>query len=163
MPKIGQFVQVRFHNGIFFDATVKEWSDGKSILILSDQNEVIIHNTLQNVLLVKIIKTKNVSEETKSEPIKEKLVDELEKEKKQHNAVRSDIKMAELKDELNRLEREEQLQNIKTFKPDGFREVNYGIPRHISIGSASQHTDQKTTSTDSSLNSELQNLFNQKY
>lgn len=180
IPQKGQFVQVRFNNGIFFDAIVEEWSDQKSELILPDTKErVIIQKTLQDVLLVKIINNipkneqpnelqqSNVYLGNKSvyvdnlEPIhiKNELYNEFETLKKEPKNPNSLARMAELKDELNKIEREEILKKSRSFEPTGTRTVSYGIPRNIQISSSAQHSIKKTTPTDSEFNTELQNLF----
>lgn len=162
-PEPGQFIQVRFNNGVFFDAVVEEWSDQKSILTLTDNSNdtVVIQKTLQDVLLVKIFANKNIPAS------KQQYITEIEEEfqtlKAQPKNDNTLTKMAELKDELNKIEREEILKTTKSHIPSGLKEVTYGIPRNIQISSAAQHTSEKIASTNSQLNSELSKLFNKKH
>ncbi len=162
-PEPGQFIQVRFNNGVFFDAIVEEWSDQKSVLTLTDNSNdtVVIQKTLQDVLLVKIFANKNtpiVKQQYKSEVDEE--FEELKAQPKNDDTL---TRMAELKDELNKIEREEVLTKIKSHVPSGLKEVTYGIPRNIQISSAAQHTEQEVASTNSQLNSELSKLFGKKH
>jgi tetrahydromethanopterin S-methyltransferase subunit A len=158
----GQFIQIRFNNGVFFDAIVEEWSDQKSIVKLADTNEiVIIQKTLQDVLLVKVLAVKN--EPIVKQQYKSEVDEEFETLKAQPKNNDTLARMAELKDELNKIEREELLKKTLSHKPSGLKEVTYGIPRHIQVSSAAQHTEQKIASTNSQLNSELSKLFGQKH
>lgn len=161
-PEYGQFIQVRFNNGVFFDAVVESWSDEKSVLILSDTNDkVVIQKTLQDVLLVKILAHKNVPE------VKQQHKTEIDEEFEElFELPKTDdtlSRMAELKDELNKMEREEVFNKTASHKASGVREVTYGIPRNIQIGSAAQHTQQKIASANSQLDSELSRLFSKKH
>lgn len=165
----GQFVQIRFNNGIFFDAIIEDWSDQKSIVSLPDTREtVIIQKTLQDVLLVKVF--------NKSPEIKKKEIEIKEEKDKKLDNVRSEFdklkdettsptslkKMSELKDEMNKLEREEVFGRMKEFKPDGVREIVYGLPRNLQISGAAQHTNQETPPPNIKFGAELQNLFRKK-
>jgi hypothetical protein len=185
-PIKGQKVQIRFNNGIFFDAVVEDWSDQKSIVMLPDSAEkVIIQKTLQDVLLVKIMsnieETKVQSVEQSNEPnvflghkgihvpglkpivIDNSVSEEFDRLKEQPKNENNLTRMAELKDALNKLEREETVKKATSFMPSGARQVTYGIPRNISISSTSQHTEQEVASTNSDIGAELQDLFSQEY
>jgi hypothetical protein len=162
-PEPGQFIQVRFNNGVFFDAIVEEWSDQKSILTLTDNSNdtVVIQKTLQDVLLVKIFANKNTP--VAKQQYKSEVDEEFEELKAQPKNYDSLTRMAELKDELNKIEREEILKKTTSYEPSGLKEVTYGIPRNIQISSTAQHSEQKIASTNSQLNSELSKLFNKKH
>lgn len=162
-PEPGQFIQVRFNNGVFFDAIVEEWSDQKSVLKLTDNSNdtVIIQKTLQDILLVKIFANKNIPEV--KQQYKTEIDEEFETLKDQAKTDDKILRMAELKDELNKIEREEVFNRTASHTPSGVREVTYGIPRNIQISSAAQHTQQKIASTDSQLDSELSKLFGKKH
>lgn len=153
-PVKGQKVQIRFNNGVFFDAIVDNWSDQKSVVRTIDGGDtVIIQKTLQDVMLVKIF--------NQSAPVIEpnNMNEEFENLKEQPKNENNLKRMAELKDTLNKLEREEVLKKATSFTPSGLRQVTYGIPRTIQVGSTPQHTSQEITATDSDIDSELQNLF----
>lgn len=157
-PSKGQKVQVRFNNGVFFDAIVEQWSDQKSILILPDSGEtVVIQKTLQDVMLVKILNSPKASKVEIEEP--NEIHGEFEALKEQPKNENNLKRMSELKDALNKLEREEVLKQATSFKASGVRQVTYGIPRNISVSSTTQHTEEETGSKSSDINSELQNLF----
>lgn len=157
-PLRGQKVQVRFNNGIFFDAVVENWSDQKSILMLPDSGEtVVIQKTLQDVMLVKILNSPKPSKVEIEEP--NEIHEEFETLKEQPKNENNLKRMSELKDALNKLEREEVLKKATSFTASGVRQVTYGIPRNISISSTTQHTTEEIATTDSDINSELQNLF----
>ncbi len=183
IPQQGQTVQIRFNNGIFFDAIVQEWSDQKSKVKLLDSDDiVIIQKTLQDVLVVKIIapKQSNVSQ-TQEMPIEEHFSEEYatneyepmntsndvsnEFEELKAQAITPDKlkRMAELKDEMNKIEREETFKKLRTFEADGMRQVQYGLPTSIKVSGIAQHTDEEIASTDTGFYSELQGLFNKKH
>jgi hypothetical protein len=161
-PEYGQFIQVRFNNGVFFDAVVESWSDEKSVLILPDTSDkVVIQKTIQDVLLVKILAHKNVPEckvQHKTEVDRE--FEELKDQPKTDETL---TRMAELKDKLNQIEREEVFSKAAMHKPSGMKEVTYGIPRNIQISSAAQYTAEEITLPNSKFNSELSELFSQKH
>lgn len=169
-PRKGQLVQVRFNNGIFFDAVIEEWTDQKSILTLPDTGEtVIIQKTLQDVLLVKIADNINNKQNNYSnkinqysnEPQKYELQQEFDEIKEQPKNKSNLSRLAELKDELNKLDRKEVLKRATSFEPGGTREVNYGIPRNIKVSGATQYANQEATSPDNEFGEGLQELFNQ--
>lgn len=170
-PEQGQLVQVRFNNGTFFDAIVESWSDQKSVVKMVDSEDlIIIQKTLQDVLAVKIVVVKKPAE-----PIEESL--ESDTPTMSANEVNDEFsylrdepitpynlkRMAELKDEMNKLDREAAFKKLRTFEATGVRSVQYGIPRNIQVGSTTQHTEQEATSADSGFYSEVQGLFNKKY
>ena len=157
-PIKGQFVQVRFNNGTFFDATVEEWSDQKSIVILPDTNDrVIIQKTLQDVLLVKMFATK-ISPEIKKQYDME-IQQEFETLKEQPKNDASIKRMSKLKDDLNKIERQEFKKKATSHTINGMRAITYGIPGNISVGGITQHTDEEIATTDIEFGSELCELF----
>jgi hypothetical protein len=157
-PSKGQKVQVRFNNGVFFDAIVENWSDQKSVLVLPDTGDkVIIQRTLQDVMLVKIFNSQKPSKVEIEEP--NEIHEEFEVLKNQPKNENNLKRMSELKDALNKLEREEVLKQATSFKASGIRQVTYGIPRTLQISSATQHTEEEVGPKTSDINSELQDLF----
>ena len=170
-PQPGQLVQIRFNNGIFFDAIVQEWSDQKSSVKLPDTNEVvIIQKTLQDVLVVKILKSatqepkhqeSGIIEEYYEEPIVDanEVVEEFHSLKEQPMTPDNLKKIIELKSEMNKLDREETFKKLRTFEATGARSVQYGLPPNIKVSSATQYTDEEIASTDTGFHSELQRLF----
>lgn len=171
-PVKGQLVQVRFNNGVFFDAIVEEWSDQKSILVLPETQEVVIlQKTLQDVLLVKVLKPATQELLTQRQ-VEVSSFDEFSfvetQEEFEHWQAKpitdhSLKRMSELKDQLNKMERADRLSKMNEFKANGMKAVNYGIPRNIPINSIAQHTDQEASSPNDGFDTELQGLFSQKH
>jgi hypothetical protein len=179
-PERGQLVQIRFTNGVFFDAIVEDWSDQKSVVRLTDSGDiVIIQKTIQDVMLVKIMTKK---EETLQSPapqepnvflgkvgshipdyepfvIKNEVEDEFEQLTNQAITPDSLERITELKAEMNRLDRAELIGNIGKFKPNGIKKVNYESTGYLPVSGTAQHTNQEAPSTDSEFDSELQDLF----
>lgn len=182
-PARGQLVEIRFNNGVFFDAIVEDWTDQKSIVKLITTNEtVIIQKTLQDVLLVKIMQEKKEQGSPEEQGsfvclgdskvfisgLKPKIIDngvreEFDELKNQPITDDSLKRIVELKDEMNKLDRQELLGDISTFKPSGAREINYGFTGYIPISRTAQHTNKEIAPTDSEFDSELQGLFNQEH
>ncbi len=160
IPAKGQFIQVRFNNGIFLDGVVQEWTDQKSILQLTDNNDtVIIQKTLQDVLLVRIFSQNPKQRQEKQQ----KLSDTFELLKDQPKTPETLTTMAELKDELNKIEREEILKQVRSNKFNNTKEVIYGLPRNLNIASPPQYPTQEAPTENSDFNSELQRVFAQKH
>jgi len=164
-PQPNQSIQVRFNNGVFFDAIVESWSDQKSVLRLPDTDEiVIIQKTLQDVLLVKII-AQNTSEKQSTSSNKsipenpQEIYNEFEQRREQSKTPDNLKRMAELKDEMNRLEREEIAKKIKAQEIAERREIKYGIPRTIKITSTAQHSPEEIRYSDFEFDQELSRMF----
>lgn len=159
--KKGQFVQIRFVNGIFFDAYVDSWSNDESIVHLPDSDDqIFILNTKRDTLLVKILPDNIDPKKREEKTISAS--EEFEKLAEEPKDDKTLTRMSELKDELNKLEREEILRKARSHVPSGVRMVEYGIPRDIRVAKPAQHTAQETEGEDSSFDSELQNLFSKK-
>lgn len=161
-PVKGQSVQVRFNNGTYFDGVVEEWSDQKSILRLSDCNDiVVIQKTLHDVLLVKILNKRTEPKSNVNAIDNREIFEEFEQLSKQPKDKLTLSRMAELKDEINKLEREEMFSKMKTFSPTGFRETKYGLPANLCIRSPAKHSIQEVAVQDNGIDQELQRLFEQ--
>lgn len=148
-PQVGQTVAVVFRNGYKVDGVVISWSDNKSVLkSLTGASNIIIQKTLEDVMLIKINFAKEIFNEIKEKPIKEE----------------RDLKtLVEMKNELNELEKEELKEKLNEHKPDGFREVNYGIPgSNIKINGAFKHTGKEVARQSSGIDTGLQDLFSKK-
>ncbi len=154
-----QLVQVRFNNGIFFDAIIESWSDEKSVLRLPNSDDIVlIQNTLRDVLLVRVINNKKEEQppisENKTEIINE--FEELLNEPKSKPIIE---KIADLKIKLNLLEREELQSKTISFEGTGVKQVNYGLPINgITINSPKEAPVQNIRS-----NTSLHDLFRKKY
>lgn len=164
IPEKGQLVELRFNSGVHFDAIVEEWTDQKSILKLPKTQEiVIIQKTLQDVLLVKILH--NPSQTSHSPVIVEELppvenaFEEFERLKSEPISNKSVVRMSELKDEMNRLEREEFNRKLTSFEPTGTREIEYGLPRNLYVPVSAQHSEQEAEPPSDEFVTGLQKLF----
>ncbi len=75
-----------------------------------------------------------------------------------------DIKrLAELKNEINEMDRADLREKMSSHQPDGMREVSYGLPwSNIKIQGSVKRSGEKAPRTDFELGSELQNLFPEK-
>jgi uncharacterized protein YdhG (YjbR/CyaY superfamily) len=71
--------------------------------------------------------------------------------------------LADLKIELNELEKEEIREKLKPHEPNAVRQVSYELPRNIKVKSALNHTTEEATRADIGFGSELQDLFSKKY
>ena len=152
-PSKGQLIEIRFANGVHFDAIVENWSDQKSTLKLPNSNDiVIIQNTLRDVLLVKIAGPKKTVEPSPDPYV------EFEQIKSHAHKPENLTRMAELQDQINRVERFKILNNMHHLK-DGMKDINYAIPGSLQVSSPPQHTVQKTRPADSQFSAELQGLF----
>jgi tetrahydromethanopterin S-methyltransferase subunit A len=150
IPQKGQSVAVMFRNGYKIEGTVISWSDGKSVLkSLTGSSTVIIQKTIDDVMLVKINNAQEIYKEIKEKPIKQE----------------SDLQtLANMKNELNELERSELREKMNEHKPNGMREINYGFAgNNIKINGALKYTREKTTGSNPGFDTELQGLFIKKY
>jgi hypothetical protein len=148
-PVIGQTVAVLFRNGYKVDGIVISWSDNKSVLkSLTGSSTIVIQKTSEDVMLLKISEAKEIFEEIKDKPIKQE----------------TDIKkLADLKIELNELEREEIKEKLSEHKPSGLREVVYGIPgSSIKINGAIKHPREEVARPNSGIDTGLQDLFSKR-
>lgn len=145
-PQPGQYVIIYFRNGIQLDGIVVDWSDQKSsIMSASGTSKIVIHKTLDDILFYKITDVKSEYNKLKEKPLKQE----------------DDIKsLAELKIELNQLERTEINNKLKDHKADGMREVSYGLPfSNIKIQGSIERPGKKTSRPDNEFGAELQDLF----
>lgn len=147
IPQTNQHIIVFFRTGIRIEGKVLSWSDQKSVIKSSDATTIVIQKTLEDVMFFKITNTKTTYETLSG------------KTEKTNEDIRA---LADLKIELNELEREEISEKLNTHTADGIRVVNYELPKYIPIKSTIQCPAEKTTREDIGLGSELQNLFSKK-
>lgn len=148
-PQKDQLVEIRFNNGLYLKGIVENWTDEKTVLRLDNTKEVIIiQNTRETVLLVKIVGKEKAQQ-------KQTISTEFEELKEQPKTDYSLKRMAELKDEMNRLEKEEILRKARSHEASGTRNIEYGIPLSL----ITKHSQQKTTPKDNGFGAELQALF----
>jgi|ERR1700722_11209906 len=148
-PKQGEHVIICLRNGVQLEGDVISWSDGKSALKSSQGTAtIVLQKTLDDVLFFKITNFRDDYEELKEKPVKEE----------------DDIKqLAELKSQINEMDRADLREKMSSHQADGMREVSYELPwSNIKIPGTVKRPGEKTTGTDSELGSELQNLFSEK-
>lgn len=148
-PKQGEYVIVYLRNGLRLEGNIVEWTDGKSVLkSTAETATIIIQKTIEDVLFVKITNFRSDYEELKEKPIKEE----------------DDIKrLAELKNELNDMDRADLRERMSSHRADGMREVSYGLPwSNVKIPGAIKRPGEETPRADTKLGSELQGLFPEK-
>jgi hypothetical protein len=149
IPQPNQQVIIFFRTGIRIEGIVVSWSDQKSVLKTSDATVIVIQKTLDDVMFYKITNAKSVYDVAINKPIK----------------TVEDIKsIANLKIELNELEREEIKEKLTTHVADGMKAVEYGIPgSNIKISGALQRPRKETSRENTGIGSGLQDLFSKKY
>jgi hypothetical protein len=135
-PEKGAVVRVYFKSGLFEDGTVESWSDNKTVLKSpSGTSLIIIQNTLQDVLLVKV----DVGE---SKPIIEVPIDdELKLEEPEPNQNLRVMKLAELRKQKGIEERKLAREQLTTFRSTNCG-GSYGLPK---LGQRFSNSPQKKT------------------
>jgi hypothetical protein len=146
-PQINQHVVIFFRTGIRIEGDVLVWSDQKSVIKTLD-GITVIQKTLDDVMFYKIGDTKKIYKSIVEKPL-------------------SDIdlqSLANLKIELNELEREEIKEKLTTHVADGTKETFYGIPgSSIKIKGTVQRPGEKASGKNIGIGSELQDLFSKKH
>lgn len=139
-PQKGQYVKLMFNGGQSAEGFVDSWSDDKSILINRERTSMlIIQRTKESVLFVKII----TQTQTQSVP-KSELLEAFEEIANQPKRSREDVKnLADLRIELNRQEREDLANAVKSHELGQITPVNYAIPKFASQPSPLQHSGTK--------------------
>ena len=146
-PLKGQEVHCFLIDKIQIQGIVIEWTDEISVLkSIGKTSLIVINNTIKNVIFYKIL-TSNLNE------FKEKTI-----------KTTDDIKsIAELKIELNNLEKEEIREKLNSHQPSEFKPVTYGLPSTIFKNSNSlQHSQKEVSRTNNSLAEGLQSMLHKK-
>lgn len=160
----GKLVKVYFHNGTVVSGTVEYWTDGKSILQAENGNVMIIHNTLQNIMMVHVTMPKtNVSDEAPKDREKtiHDFVEKKMKEQQEMVAVQPKEKESEMTTRLRHLatSRNQQIKNERNriaqilhrpgvspekTKEEVIQEYNskYELPNYTQLGSV-HHSSKK--------------------
>lgn len=148
IPQPGNIIICFFRNGIKLDGTVISWSDQKSVLkSLVGSSTIVIQKTLDDIIYYKFNDAKNEYEILKDKPHKNE----------------DDIKaIAQLKIELNDLERSEIKEKLTTHNIGDIKQTNYGIP-NIKVPISQQHPGAQSSRENSGIATELQNLFAKKH
>lgn len=161
MIKEGDFIFIKFVNGLYLNVIVESWSNEEAIVLYpEDKSKIILYNIKKNVLFIKILNKENIPEnkEKKYSKLKEEFSN-LANQTKTNTVLGS---LAELKDEMNKIEREEFIRKAHSHIPSGVRNVEYGTPRVIPVARIKEHPSQETSSQDSRVNKSLQQLFKKK-
>jgi len=148
IPQPNQHVIIFFRTGIRIEGDVVYWSDQKSVIKTSDATTTVIQKTLDDVMFYKIGDIRKIYKS-----IVEKSVSDIDLQS-----------LANLKIELNELEREEIKEKLTTHVADGMKAVEYGIPgSNIKISGALQRPRKETSRENTGIGSGLQDLFSKKY
>lgn len=149
-PQPDDIVVLFFRNGVQLEGAVISWSNTVSVLKSpAGTATMVIQKTLDDIMFYKIITAKAHYEALVEKPAKD--VEDIKK-------------LAELKCELNDLERAEIRDKMKSHVPDAMRKVSYGIPgSNIKIEGTIKHPRAQAPRTSSGLGSELQNVFSKKH
>lgn len=150
IPKKGQQIVIYLRSGIQLSGIVEFWGDGKSSIKSQEgTSTTVLQKTIEDVLFYKILNLKKDYETLAEKPIKEK--DDIKK-------------IAELKNEMNALDRLDLRDKMSSHEPGGMREIQYGIPGiNATFAGSLERTGEKTSRSNPEFSSELQNLFNQKH
>lgn len=149
IPQPGHIVIIFFRNGVQLEGEVISWSNEQSILkSLTGTSTIVIQKTLDDILFYKFSNAKNEYEKLKEKPHKQE----------------DDIKaLAQLKIELNDVERAEIKERLTNHTVGEMKQVNYGIPNIGKIESPKQYTREKGTRENSDIGTGLQNVFVKKH
>lgn len=146
IPQPGNIVVVFFRNGVQLEGEVISWSEDMSVLKSpTGAATIVIQKTLDDIMFYKFSNAKTEYEKLKEKPRKEE----------------DDIKaIAQLKNELNDLERAEVKEKLSNHTADGMRETNYGLPIiNTKIKSPIERAGEKAPRKDSGIGTGLQGLF----
>ena len=122
IPPINSQITVFFRSGIQVSGQVISWSDGKSSIKSLTRNKIIvIQKTIEDVLFFEFSDT-NIHEE---------YIEVAEKTVKTDNDIKT---LADLKNELNNLERQEIQEKLTSHEPSGNAPVSYGSSLSMLFG-----------------------------
>jgi hypothetical protein len=124
------------------------WEDDELVLkTLTGTSHIVIPDATDKILFYRITSAKIEYEEIKEKPIK----------------TQEDVKnIAEMKKEINQIEKEEIRERLNIHIPTNIRETHYGFANY-KVKSTPQHTREETPRKDTSISSELQDLFRKKH
>jgi hypothetical protein len=129
------------------DGIVVHWTDQKSTIQFGSTTR-IIHKTLEDVLFVDIIENEKKQEEIKIKPTKSA----------------TDISdLAQLKQELINIERQEYAIRATNHIPTITRPGQYGLPRFATIKNPLQHSREETPRENPGFGSALRKVFNKEH
>ena len=132
-PEPNQHVKIYFRNGVVEEGIVLQWSDTKSVLrSLSSQNKLIIQNTLQDIIAIKIFAYDHLEERKKVY-----IDEELQLENSERDSQIRAAKLAELRILRGRAERERARELMNEFRLEDATTASfnmqsrYGLPRRL--------------------------------
>jgi len=148
IPLPDQFVIAFLRANIQLEGVVVSWSNDQSVLqSQSGGSTIVIQKTLEDVLFYKIVNAKDKYSEL------------IEKPNKQEDDIKQ---IAELKNEINELDRSALREKLSTHVPGEMRKTNYGIPSFINkVKGTVERPGTENTRTNTQLGTELQGLFRQ--
>lgn len=146
-PIKDQIISVIFPGGIQVDGKVVSWTDEKAIILsLSGASTFIINSPLKNVLFIKISNAKENYATITTSAVRPENIKEV----------------AELKIELNKLEKEEIREKLNSHIPGEPRQISYDIP-NITIKHSQQYSREEIPRQSSQFNQSLSNLFKKEH
>lgn len=147
IPQLGQQITIYFRTGVRVDGEVVLWTNKQYTLQTAGGTAtIVIPNGKQDILFYKISNTKQAFEKLKQKPQKTK------------NDIQT---LAELKSEMNNIEREEISAKLKSHEISN-SQVNYGIP-NIKVISPINSSRKEIAGTNTNFGTGLQDLFGKKY
>lgn len=150
IPAHNAHITIFFRTGIQLSGIVISWSDQKSVLkSLSGAQTIVIQNTLSDILFYKYT----------DGSIEKEYQEIVEKPIKTQDDI---LELADLKNQLNDLEREEIREKLRSHIPTGTSTVSYGSLPIAAIKQSQQHPPAQNRSQGSGIGSELSNLFAKK-
>src|ERR1700733_11309850 len=131
-PPPSSHATIIFKNGIQLSGIVISWSDQKAVLrSITGKQTIVIQNTLSDILFYKFSDTN----------IEKQFVEVADKPIKTQDDIRE---LADLKNEINELDRQEISEKLRSHEPSGIGNVVYG-----SLPIAAIKLPQHNTSTQS--------------
>lgn len=150
IPQPGNIIVLFFRNGVQLEGEVLEWSDERTILKSpTGTTTIVVQKTLDDVMFYKFSNAKTEYEKLKEKPKKDQ----------------DDIKaIAELKNELNDLERAEIKDKLSSHTADGIREVHYGLSGvNFKVKGSIECPREEAPGKSSGIGAGLQGLFVKKH
>jgi hypothetical protein len=148
-PQINQHITIVFNNQIQLEGILYSWNNDEIILkSLAGTNTIVILN-VDEILFYKVNEATEQYKHIVEKPIKD--ITDLKK-------------IAELKIELNRIEKEEAREKLSSHITTNTSKVNYGTPFNaFKIESLAEHTTKETPRQDIKPYNALQRMFAKKH
>lgn len=148
-PSIDQYVIVHFRHGIKVEGNVVSWSDTISVIKSpSGAKDIVIQDTKADILFYEVIRAKSEYDKIRDKPHK----------------TQEDIRsLADLKSDLNDIERAEIRDKITSHEISEGTQISYDIPRFTSVPSVIKHPGTEAPRKDIGFSSGLSSLFGKRH